>query len=1079
MSLPLSPRPARRLSSVPSLHAVPTRHPTCPKRSSRTALITVLATLVATLVSSPSTSSAATPRVHAIVGARIVLSPGHVIDRGTVVMRDGVITAVGKDVVAPADARIWEGDSLTVYPGLIDAFVLPAEPPAGQRPGPPATGQRPAPPPEPSRGAAHSLPSVRPEFRVVESLPLSGDQLESLRAAGFAAAQVAPRKGIVRGSTALIGLSGGSPNAVVIKPDASQVVALQPEPMGYPGSLMGAIAVIRQAFMDAHWYHDAGEIYARSPAGKPRPEENVSWEALQPVIGGKQPAMFVASEMLEVLRAGAVAREAGVRAQVLGAGDEYKRAKDIAAAGLPLIVPVNFPDPPDVSDPDNALDVSTEELRDWNQAPGNPAALSRAGVTFALTSNGLKDVKSFRGNVAKAIQRGLDPGAALAAVTTVPAQLLGLSDRLGTIAVGKIANLTVTRGDLFSEKSKVREVWVDGERLEVPDKEDRGMKGNWSLAWNGSRGSLIVTADKDTTVKLVVGADTLLASNIRLDGDRLYFSVRIKDQPTDRFELVAKNDRVTGTTHVKGLQITGGRLPEPEGASAAKQNGGEKGTPNGGEKKGAGEETAKAVKDEPVVTPVVMGNTEAWRMPIPPQPEVVVVRNATVWTAGPRGTVEGADLLIKNGRIAGVGKHLPTPPNALVIDGTGKHVAPGIIDCHSHSAIVGNVNECTNSVTAEVRIQDVINSESLNIYRQLAGGTTIMHLLHGSCNAIGGQCAVIKCRWGEPPDRLLFTAAPPTIKFALGENPKQSNWDDRPLPPRYPQSRAGVEETIRDAFTRARDYRAAWEEWRHKKRPYPPRRDLQLDALLEIVESRRFIHCHSYRQDEILMLMRLAEQFGIKVQTFQHVLEGYKVADEMASHGAGASTFSDWWAYKFEVIDAIPYNGYLMWDRGVTVSYNSDSDELARRLNTEAAKAIKYGGAPPEEAIKFVTLNPAKQLRVDDRVGSLVAGKDADFSIWDGSPLSPFSHCEQTWIEGRKYFDRAEDLAGRAALARERDELIARARSAKKEGPGAGPKPLPAYLEDTNLSGNDCGDSDEPFMSEELRRELREGEVQR
>ena len=283
-------------------------------------------------------------------------------------------------------------------------------------------------------------------------------------------------------------------------------------------------------------------------------------------------------------------------------------------------------------------------------------ALSRAGVTFALTSNGLKDVKSFRGNVAKAIQRGLDPGAALAAVTTVPAQLLGLSDRLGTIAVGKIANLTVTRGDLFSEKSKVREVWVDGERLDVPDKEDRGMKGNWSLAWNGSRGSLIVTADKDTTVKLVVGADTLLASNIRLDGDRLYFSVRIKDQPTDRFELVAKNDRVTGTTHVKGLQITGGRVSEPEGASAAKQNGGEKGTPNGGEKKGAGEETAKAVKDEPVVTPVVMGNTEAWRMPIPPQPEVVVVRNATVWTAGPRGTVEGADLLIKNGRIAGVGR---------------------------------------------------------------------------------------------------------------------------------------------------------------------------------------------------------------------------------------------------------------------------------------------------------------------------------------------------------------------------------------------------------------------------------------
>jgi N-acetylglucosamine-6-phosphate deacetylase len=382
-----------------------------------------------------------------------------------------------------------------------------------------------------------------------------------------------------------------------------------------------------------------------------------------------------------------------------------------------------------------------------------------------------------------------------------------------------------------------------------------------------------------------------------------------------------------------------------------------------------------------------------------------------------------------------------------------------------------------------VRIADVVNSESINIYRQLASGNTIMHLLHGSCNSIGGQCAVIKNKWGEPPDQLVFAAAAPTIKFALGENPKQANWGPEATG-RYPQSRSGVEETIRDAFTRARDYQAAWAEWRAHKRPYPPRRDLQLDAVSEILDGKRIIHCHSYRQDEILMLMRLTEEFGIRVGTFQHVLEGYKVADEMASHGAGGSTFSDWWAYKYEVIDAIPYNGYLMWDRGVTVSYNSDSDELARRLNTEAAKAIKYGGVPPEEAIKFVTLNPAKQLHVENRVGSLEVGKDADFAIWNGSPLSPYSRCEQTWIEGRKYFDRDADVAGRPALDKERDALIAKAKAAK--APAGGPAGLvarawpPRYLDDTDLSGNDCGgeqDHGALFRSETLRRQLQSGEV--
>jgi N-acetylglucosamine-6-phosphate deacetylase len=543
------------------------------------------------------------------------------------------------------------------------------------------------------------------------------------------------------------------------------------------------------------------------------------------------------------------------------------------------------------------------------------------------------------------------------------------------------------------------------------------------------------------------------------------FTVQRGSQAPEAFDLGAKGDKCEGTLAVHGVgahEVGGWRQPDAD---------------KGGAKGDAKADAKGDAKEDLVAAPAVMGNTEPWRVGVPPAPAAVLVRNATIWTAGPQGILTGADLLVSGGKIAAVGKGLKAPANAVVIDGAGRHVAPGILDEHSHAAVLGNVNECTNSVTCEARIQDVINSESVNIYRQLAGGATIMHLLHGSCNAIGGQCAVIKNKWGEPPDRLWFAAAPPTVKFALGENPKQSNWGTQRTG-RYPQSRAGVEQTIRDAFTRALDYRAQQAEHKKGSRPYAPREDLQLEALAEIVEGKRLIHCHSYRQDEILMLMRLAEDFGIRVNTFTHILEGYKVADEMAAHGASAVGFSDWWAYKFEVIDAIPYSNYLMWDRGVNVGFNSDDAELARRLNTEAAKAVKYGGVPPEEALKFVTLNPAKSLKIEGRVGSLEPGKDADFAIWNGSPLSQYSRCEQTWIEGRKYFDRAADLAGRDALAKERDALVAKARAAKKGGApggaGRGNWP-PRYLEDTDMSGNECGTGgfDQPFRSESEREALR------
>ena len=418
---------------------------------------------------------------------------------------------------------------------------------------------------------------------------------------------------------------------------------------------------------------------------------------------------------------------------------------------------------------------------------------------------------------------------------------------------------------------------------------------------------------------------------------------------------------------------------------------------------------------------------ESWLSETPPQPTAVIIRSATVWTGSEDGILESADLLIRNGRIAAVGSSLRAPRGALEIDGEGRHVTPGIIDAHSHAAIIGGVNESSHISTAQVRIADVIDADSINIYRQLAGGVTTIFLLHGSANAIGGQSATIKMRWGAEPRDLLLEGAPEGIKFALGENPKQSNW--QPDEPRYPQTRHGVAQIIQERFQQARDYQRRIDEMpsgRDGRDRVPPRPDYELAAIAEILSGERDVHAHSYRADEILMLIRLAERFGFVVKTFQHVLEGYKVAPEIAEHGTGGSTFIDWWAFKYEAKDGIGYNPALMHRAGVVTGLHSDNPELARRMNLEAAKAVRYGDVDPHTALKMITAWPADQLGVGDRVGRLREGFDADLVIWNGHPLSVYSRVEQTWVDGRRYFDRETDLARRQALAEERQALIAR-----------------------------------------------------
>ena len=409
------------------------------------------------------------------------------------------------------------------------------------------------------------------------------------------------------------------------------------------------------------------------------------------------------------------------------------------------------------------------------------------------------------------------------------------------------------------------------------------------------------------------------------------------------------------------------------------------------------------------------------------EPNETLIRNATVLTIT-RGKLENTDILIRRGKIAAIGKGLKSAANARVIDGAGKFVMPGIVDCHSHS-MLDAINEGSLSVTSMVRTRDVLNPTDADLYRELAGGVTTLNLLHGSANAIGGLNTVVKIKYGQPAEEFIFPGAMPGIKFALGENPKRSSTPNLPgVTRRYPATRMGVEEVIRDAFTRARDYKKTWDEYRaaagrREKNLIPPKRDLQLDPLVEVLEGKRFVHAHCYRSDEILMLINIADEFGFKIKTFQHVLEGYKVAKEIARHGAGASTFADFWGYKIEAYDAIPYNAAIMTRAGIVVSMNSDSDERARRLNIEAAKAMRYGNLTEEEALKLITINPAIQLGIQDRVGSLEVGKDADLAIWNGHPLSVYSRVDTTFIDGEVFFDRQQDLAKRADVLKERAAL--------------------------------------------------------
>ena len=972
-------------------------------------LLSVLAILVCLLFRPPATAQQTkpqeglrnnTPAVFALINARIVQGPGRTIERGTVVLRNGIIEAVGAGIQPPNDAYVMDYAGLTVYPGLIESYSHVGV----------TTPIR-----DDSVGSGHWNASVNPQRTVGTLYRIDEKAIEALRAKGFTTALIVPEGGVFTGTGAVVSLGTGNANDQLTRTEVVQNLRIERRAdRSYPTSLMGVLALIRQTFYDAQWYRQARDAFALNPK-QSEPEENSALKALEPVLQDRMPVMIQVPNEQTLLRVASVASEFELTLWIRGSGHEYRLLDQVKRIGAPIILPVDFPQVErfDVDSPEGTIGLSTEELRHWEAAPENPARLSAAGVTFALTSDGTDKPETFHARVREAIERGLPNDAALAALTTTPSKLLGLEQQLGTIDPGKRANLTTTDGPLFAENVVIRDVWVDGKHYPVTPRPAADPRGTWQL-------SLTLPAGVTTDSLRVEGEPGKLSGTIFHQGQTIKLS---------SITLVLK--RLSIVLPGDGLGYKG--LIRSSGSVDSARIDGQGELPDGSLFSWSADLLAPLPRKAPIAP--ITGTTSALPLVFPPvsfgravppvQPKHVLVRGATLWTLDRRGKIENGDMLITDGKITAIGTELAAPPEAFLIDGKGKQITPGLIDCHSHTAIAEGINEASQAVTAEVGISDVINSYDINLYRELAGGVTTANVLHGSANPIGGKNQVIKLRWGQASEDLKFESAKPGIKFALGENVKQSNWSNPT--DRYPQTRMGVEQLIRDRFLAAKDYERTWKSYaalKDRRGIITPRKDLELDTLLEILRGTRLVHSHAYRQDEILTLIRIADDFGFKIGTFQHVLEGYKVADAIAKHGAGASTFSDWWAFKMEAYDAIPYNGALMQSAGVNVTFNSDSDELARRLNTEAAKAVKYGGVSDVEALKFVTLNAAKQLSIDKQVGSLEVGKDADFIVWSGSPLSSYSVCEQTWIDGRRYFDRSEDLELRKQVARDRAYLI-------------------------------------------------------
>ncbi len=961
---------------------------------------------------------------YAFTNATIVQNASTKMEKATLVIKQGKIVAAGVGVEIPKDAVVIDCSGKYIYPSFVDPLTdygagTPKRSAAGFNFFAPGQFLSNKP------GAYNWNQAVKPEVNAVDAFTIDEATASAYRNNGFGTVMTHVKDGIIRGTGAVVTLAGTNENNTILKTKAAQVFSFDKgtSTQSYPSSLMGSIALLRQTYLDAKWY-------ATKPTGE---GVNLSLESFN--ANAALPQIFVADDKWSALRADRIAKEFGTQYIIRGADNGYQRIDELAKTKATYILGIDFPAALDVEDPNDARFVSLADMKHWELAPTNPAAFEKAGINFTITTADMKDSKQFLANLRKAVQYGLSETKALEAITKTPATILGVYDQVGSLDAGKLANFIITTESIFNNNTKIVENWIQGNKYEVNPNEWNNYAGKYSLVLNnaGASTTYSVEVKKDMSAT-IIGTDTLMAKISIADA---IVKMSFPEKKGRMAETIRLGGAVVGTNWSGlGLDAKGNKVSWTAsfvGPLAAEN------------KKADSVKLNTAAKFVSTITYPFAGlGNEAI-----PQQETIVIKNATVWTNEKEGRLTNTDVLLKAGKIAKIGKDI-TEAGARVIDGTGKYLTPGIIDEHSHIGAL-SINEGAQSVTSEVRIGDNMNPEDINIYRQLSGGVTTSHILHGSANTIGGQTQLMKLRWGATDEGIKYAGADPFIKFALGENVKRTSavmGNNR-----FPDTRMGVEEVLTDAFDRAVDYQKAM-----KANPNT-RRDLELDAISNIMNNKLFITCHSYVQTEITYAMRAIEKFkaqgyDFKINTLTHILEGYKVADKIKKHGASAATFSDWFNYKTEVQDATSYNAAIMHKVGVNTIINSDDAEMARRLNQEAGKIVKYGGVSEEDAFKMVTLNPAKALHIDNKVGSIKVGKDADVVLWTDNPLSIYAKSLYTIVDGTVYFDRAKDAEKSKALAEQRAKLIQKMLGEKRAGAPTRPA-TPSYQ--TILS---CGDHD-------------------
>lgn len=947
---------------------------------------------------------------------RIIVSPEKVIENGDIIVRNGKIEAVGKSVNLPNDLPIINGNGKVVVPAFIEinsSIGLP-EIKGNWDPSPQYESKK--------KGPYYWNESIHPENDPTDLYSIDAAAIDELAKMGFGLAVTRQNDGIAQGTGTLVTLGKTQATEQIISPKIAAFYSFNKgaSNQSYPSSQMGSIALLRQAFYDAEWHQQFGKT------------ANYSLDALNKQA--TSPAVFKTTDVYELMRVTSIGKEFKRSFHIIGTGHEYELGNVFDTLKTGLIIPINFPEAYDLKDPFIARQIPLSDLKHWELAPTNPAFLAKSKVPFAVTTQGIKSSTDFWKNIHKALSHGLTVEEALKALTTTPAEFLGIQKEFGSIEKDKWASFNIFDCDPFLQDAKLIESVVKGERINYLQLPEADIRGKYSLNIDGTKYTLELSGaaqkpeGKVKIVKPIKDPTTGLEKQDTITSD-VYVNYTDNDLV---LQFILKEGSNSTNFSLKGIVNTRVWIFEGTGTNgsgnwvkwSAIRN-------KSNEEKQEVKPVWKPVEDftaQPLYPNMAFGNTER------PKTTTVIFENATVWTNEADGIISNATVITENGKIKSIirgANSYTVPAGAKVINAEGKHLTAGIIDEHSHIAISKGVNESGQSVSCEVRIGDVVTADDINVYRQLSGGVTAAQLLHGSANPVGGQSALIKLKWGHLPQDYLIKNAPKFVKFALGENVKQANWGDYNTT-RFPQTRMGVEQVYIDGFSRALSYHEALTN--PVKGSTPPARDLELDALYEIVKGERKITCHSYIQSEINMLMHVADSFGFTVNTFTHILEGYKVADKMKAHGAGASTFSDWWAYKYEVKDAVPFNASLMHQMGIVVAINSDDAEMGRRLNQEAAKVIKYGGISEEEAWKMVTLNPAKLLHLDDRMGSVKEGKDADLVLWTTNPLSVDAKVLYTVVDGEILFDRAADFDKQKAMEVEKARIITKMTDAGKSG---------------------------------------------